>query len=101
MLSKISCLVNVLLVLGSSGKGICNMTQGEGMIEDIPEVLVTFSNEMAEAFQKLNDKLESIQKVLSEERIRAIVREEIAAWEKQQVVTRRVQVGWLPNVETK
>ena len=69
--------------------------------EDMTEVLVTFSDEMAEAFQKLNDKLESMQKVLSEERIRAIVREEIAAWEKQQVVTRRVQVGWLPNVETK
>lgn len=77
------------------------MAQDEDVIEDIPEVLVTFSDEMAEAFQKLHNKLESMQKVLSEERIRAIVREEIAAWEKQQVVTRRVQVGWLPNVETK
>lgn len=77
------------------------MAQDEDVIEDIPEVLVTFSDEMADAFQKLNSKLEAMQKVLSEDRIRAIVREEIAAWEKQQIVTRRVQVGWLPNVETK
>lgn len=77
------------------------MAQDEDVIEDIPEVLVTFSDEMAEAFQKLHNKLEAMQKVLSEERIRAIVREEIAAWEKQQVVTRRVQVGWLSNMETK
>ena len=48
---------------------------------------------------EITKSLKAIEERLSEARIRAIVREELVAWEKQQVVTRRI--GWHPNMETK
>lgn len=46
------------------------------MAEHLPEVRITVDDEVIQALQKASDEL-------SEERIRAIVREELAAWQRQ------------------
>lgn len=48
---------------------------------------------------ELIDRITKLQIACSEERIRAIVCDEIAAWEKQQVVN--CPIRWLPNMEVK
>lgn len=56
----------------------------------VQEVKVTLADEVAKAFQKMSDDLIAAKEALSEERIRAIVREELAIWEKQQLQSVRV-----------
>lgn len=56
----------------------------------VQEVKVTLADEVAKAFQKMSDDLIAAKEALSEERIRAIVREELASWEKQQLQSVRV-----------
>lgn len=61
------------------------------------EVKVTLADEVTKAFQRMSDDLIAAKEALSEERIRAIVREELASWEKQQsqnarVVRRNIEV---------
>ena len=67
------------------------------MAANVAEVKVTLADEVAKAFQKMSDDLIAAKEALSEERIRAIVREELADWEKQQsqnarVVRRNIEV---------
>lgn len=62
---------------------------------------VDLTDKFSEALQKTREEVRAAKEALSEEHIRQIVREEIAAWEKQQVIAHRVQVGWRPNLEAK
>ncbi len=56
------------------------------------------TGDLGKEIDELRKEVQSLQ-VLTEERIRAIIRDELAAWNKRQIVTRRI--GWPPNVEVK
>lgn len=48
------------------------------MAEHLPEIRITVDDGVIQAFQKASDELKETRTLLSEERIRAIVREELA-----------------------
>ena len=57
------------------------------------EVEIKVSDEVTQAFQKMGDELLAAKEALSEERIRAIVREELASWERQRLLELRTSGG--------
>lgn len=48
---------------------------------------------LVQAFQKMGDELLAAKEALSEERIRAIIREELATWERQRLLELRTSGG--------
>lgn len=59
------------------------------MASDSWQLKIELSDEFKGALQKSEVDLKAAQNALSEERIRQIVREELAAWEKRQQQARR------------
>ena len=53
------------------------------MIPSTVQVQVSTTDEFMAALQKTSEELKATQEALSEERIRAIVREELATWERK------------------
>lgn len=55
------------------------------------DITIEFSDALAEKISKLSDQVEQArQQLITEDRIRQIVREELAVWEKRQIQAIRV-----------
>lgn len=62
---------------------------------------IGLTDEFSSALAETRKELEAAKEALSEERIRAIVREELATWEKSLPLRIRAGMGWPAHIEVK